>query len=140
MRIRVERKWMDDEVTLSKVFIDGVFVCFGIEDPIRSVKVKGKTGIPSGQYKLGMRYSPSFSPKYKHDMLWVKDVPGFEYILIHPGNTVEDTDGCLLLGSKLGVVNNRIAMVASMAAYNKFYGMVAGAVKKGDVVIDYVNY
>ena len=31
-------------------------------------------------------------------MLWVRDVPGFEYILIHTGNTDEHTSGCLIVG------------------------------------------
>ena len=35
---------------------------------------------------------------HKGMLPWVQDVPGFEYILIHTGNTDEHTSGCLLVG------------------------------------------
>lgn len=137
MRIEVRRVLNDDGITLSKVYIDGVFICFGLEDPIREKKVYAETAIPDGVYKVGTRWSPRFSKKFNHDMLWVKDVPGFEYILIHWGNTVVDTAGCLLLGNRLGIVKNRIAVVNSVATYEKFYQRVIGPAKAGLLEIEY---
>ena len=61
-------------------------------------KVMGKTAIPEGEYKIVM--SPS--AKFHRNMPYLKDVPQFEGIMIHPGNTVEDTRGCILVGTKYG--------------------------------------
>lgn len=140
MNITVKRLWIDEGITLSKIFVDGQFICLGLEDPLRSLKVKGETGITAGIYKVALRYSPKFSPKYGHEMLWVKDVPGFEFILIHPGNTKEDTDGCLLVGSTLGVVNGKIAVMASTTAYHSLYKLVLPSAKSGKLTIEYVNF
>ena len=61
-------------------------------------KVRGKTAIPEGEYKIVM--SPS--AKFHRNMPYLKDVPQFEGIMIHPGNTVKDTMGCSLVGVKSG--------------------------------------
>ena len=61
-------------------------------------KVRGKTAIPEGKYKIVM--SPS--AKFHRNMPYLKDVPQFEGIMIHPGNTVKDTIGCILVGVKSG--------------------------------------
>ena len=61
-------------------------------------KVKGQTAIPEGEYKIVM--SPS--AKFHRNMPYLKDVPQFEGIMIHPGNTVKDTMGCILVGVKSG--------------------------------------
>ena len=139
-KIIVKRLWVDEGITLSKIFVDGKFVCLGLEDPIRAEKVKGETGIPAGIYKVGLRHSPKFSPKYGHNMLWVQNVPGYEFILIHPGNTKDDTEGCLLVGNTLGVVNNKIAVLASVTAYNMLYKMVLPSAQAGRLEIEYVNF
>lgn len=139
-KILVKRLWVDEGITLSKIYVDGKFICLGLEYPIRAEKVKGETGIPAGIYKVGLRYSPKFSPKYGHQMLWVMGVPLYEFILIHPGNTKEDTEGCLLVGNTLGVVANKIAVLASVTAYNTLYKLVAPAAKAGNLEIEYVNF
>ena len=59
-------------------------------------KVKGQTAIPEGEYKIVM--SPS--SKFHRNMPYLKNVPQFEGIMIHPGNTVKDTMGCILVGTK----------------------------------------
>ena len=61
-------------------------------------KVKGQTAIPEGEYKIVM--SPS--AKFHRNMPYLKNVPQFEGIMIHPGNTVKDTMGCILVGVKSG--------------------------------------
>lgn len=61
-------------------------------------KGEGKTAIPEGKYKIVM--SPS--AKFHRNMPYLKDVPQFEGIMIHPGNTVKDTIGCILVGVKSG--------------------------------------
>ena len=76
-------------------------------------------------------------------MLWVRDVPNFEYILIHCGNTDEHTAGCLLVG--VSQENNQIKtdgfIGKSSQAYERVYPPIAEAIEKGEeVLITYVDY
>lgn len=137
--IKVERFIHKKDWTISKVYVDGKLFCYAIEDEKRDVKVKGETRIPDGIYELGTRWSPKFSSTYNHDMIWVKNVPNFEFILIHWGNTDDDTDGCLILGDKIGVVKGQEAVLNSRATYVKFYKAVIDKIKQGGQKIEYVS-
>ena len=83
------------------------FLAYTLEDEQRDVKVWGETRIPAGTYKLKLRteggfhnrYLSKYSADFHKCMIWVQDVPGFEYILWHTGNTDEHTAGCLILGN-----------------------------------------
>ena len=109
MKLKVERRWPRDGYTIGILFIDGVRFCETLEDTVRQgKKVKGKTAIPAGTYRVRM---DTVSPKFK-SRAWaapyggivprLEAVPDFEGVLIHPGNTAADTDGCILVG------NNRV--------------------------------
>ena len=108
MEIVVDRFVADDDTTVSRVSVDGRFVCFGLEDEFREEKLASETRIPAGTYDVRLRtegghdarYAQRFSDIHK-GMLHVRDVPNFTWILIHCGNTDEDTDGCLLVGSQV---------------------------------------
>lgn len=83
-------------------------LCNILEDQVRSAgeKIPGKTAIPAGRYRVTLEYSPHF----KRELPLLHDVPNFTGILIHAGNTNEDTRGCLLPGEnkvKGQVVNSR---------------------------------
>lgn len=135
MKILVERFESEVDHTLSKVYIDDIFQCFAIEDEYRAVKVKGETRIPDGTYILGRRQSPDHGNAW---MLWVKDVPNFKYILIHPGNTTADTEGCLLLGKRVGSISGRRAVLDSKLAVSEFYAIVMPQVEAGhEITITY---
>lgn len=138
MKILVERMEQGTDYTIGKLYINGEFKCFTIEDEYRKVKVKGETRIPEGTYRVGTRWSPTFSPKTNHEMLWVKDVPGFEFILIHTGNTDDDSSGCLIVGKRLGSLNNQRAVLDSKAAYNEIYPIIRKAIDlEEEVTITY---
>ena len=84
------------------------FLCFTIEDEKRAVKVYGETRIPQGTYKIEYRKEGGYHNKYSkrfpsihRGMLEIRDVPNFNYILLHIGNSDDDSDGCLLLGNVL---------------------------------------
>jgi len=140
MKIVVERFLFEKDCTVGRLYIDGVMKCYTIEDEIREVKVKGETGIPYGTYEIGTRFSPRFSPKFSHEMLWVKNVPNFEYILIHWGNTEKDTDGCLIVGNKLGVLKGKTAVLNSVATYKEIYAIIAKHLELGGkATIEYIK-
>ena len=63
-------------------------------DEIKRIKVYGKTAIPKGTYKVSVQYWA----KHKIYVPFIHDVPGFTSILIHSGNTPDDTLGCILVG------------------------------------------
>ena len=126
------------------------FLAYTLEDEQRDVKVWGETRIPAGTYKLKLRTEGGFHNKYASKygnfhkgMIHVQDVPGFEYILWHTGNTDEHTAGCLILGNTQ--TNNRIAkdgfIGSSVDAYKFVYPRVSAAIKAGaDVEVTYVDY
>lgn len=72
-------------------------------DHIRAVKVKGKTCIPSGRYRLTWTLSPSRGVY----TLRLQDVPGFQGILVHSGNGPEHTEGCICPGLSLDRTTGR---------------------------------
>jgi len=127
------------------------FLAYTLEDEQRDVKVWGETRIPAGTYKLKLREEGGFHNKYLNKygntfhkgMIHVQDVPGFEYILWHTGNTDEHTAGCLILGNTQ--TNNRIAKDGfvgnSVDAYKFVYSRVAAAIEAGlDVEVEYIDF
>ena len=77
--------------------IDGVFFCQTMEDQERTTKVAGATAIPCGNYKVVVDMSTRFGRLMPH----ILNVPNFEGIRIHSGNSAEDTEGCILVGEPL---------------------------------------
>lgn len=144
MLITVERIKSNNNATLSIVSIDGKFECFGLEDEYREHKVPQETRIPEGIYDVRLRIEGGFHQRYlkKFDfhqgMLHVIDVPGFEYILIHIGNTDEDTAGCLLVGAGARGGED-LTVQSSTNAYKKFYKKVVAAVRTGNLKIEYID-
>ena len=137
MLIRLERYWSDEDCTLGKLYVDGKFFCYTLEDEYRKIKVKGETRIPAGTYKVALRYSPKFSPRTKHDMLWIQNVPGFSFILIHPGNSDDDTEGCILVGSVADQKDRKI--FNSRDAYKKLYFFVSTEAKNNNLTIEIID-
>ena len=125
------------------------FLCYTIEDEQRDVKVWGETRIPAGTYQLELRTEGGFHNRYKSryafhkGMIWVKDVPGFEYILWHTGNTDENTAGCLILGNsqESNIVKKDGFVGYSRDAYAFVYPRVAAAIESGlRVSVEYIDY
>lgn len=121
--------------TAGKLFIDGKFECFTLEDPYREKKIKGETRIPSGSFEVWLRYSPKFTPRLGHNTLWLKSVPNFDYVLIHPGNKTTDTEGCILVGKKEEAGN----LYNSRAAYFALYDKVKGAAENKTLFLTIID-
>jgi hypothetical protein len=113
MKIIVKRNVLNDEYTLGEMIIDGKFYFYTCEDVVRDKKIKGKTAIPYGEYEVVL----TWSNRFQKVLPLLKDVPNFEGIRIHAGNTAEDTEGCILVGlTKLthGIGRSRDAMATLM--------------------------
>ena len=98
MKLRVERRFLKPEYTIGRLEVDGKYFCDTLEDRVRDLnrekKVPGETAIPAGCYEVVVNWSPRFKRKLPR----LLNVPEFEGILIHRGNTPEDTAGCILVG------------------------------------------
>lgn len=103
-------------------FIMPRFECYTLEE-IWANNARGQSCIPVGTYQLRRG---SF-PKHK-DTFEVMDVPGRTAILIHTGNTVEDIEGCILLGDELGIMGQHWAIRpgTSAPAFHRFMDIMAG--------------
>lgn len=114
MEITLKRTALHPDFTLGKLSIDGVFFCYTVEDTVRSgAKVKGKTAIAYGRYKVIV----NMSNRFKKLMPLLIDVPNFERIRIHAGNTAEDSEGCIIVGmaqTQNGVGLSRVAFTKLM--------------------------
>ncbi len=146
MIVTVDRFKSDADATISKVNVDGQFVCFGLEDEYRADKVASETRIPAGRFKVGVRKEGGFHARYTQrfpdmhrGMLHVLDVPGFEYILIHIGNTDDDTAGCLLVGLHADVDDGELRVSSSKLAYQNIYPMVIDVAERGELEIEYID-
>lgn len=133
MEIRIDRKWKKSAYTISNLYVDGIKICNCLEDTdrglsadmtlseIKKKKIKTATAIPTGRYRVTLDV---VSPKYAKKATFVKycgakmprllNVPGYDGILIHPGNTNKDTDGCLLPGK-----NDQVGRVSNSAYWWK---------------------
>lgn len=98
MNLQLNRKYLKEGYTIGVLSVDGVYFCDTLEDRVRDLmreeKIPGRTAIPAGRYEVVVNISPRFRRKLPR----LLNVPGFDGILIHRGNTPEDTAGCILVG------------------------------------------
>ena len=105
----LQRYSVSPESTLGLLYLDNRLVCYTLEDTYRDVKIAKETRIPAGIYKLDWRTDGDMVKRYRArykghgGMNWLKDVPGFEWVYIHVGNSHADTEGCILVGSRPNV-------------------------------------
>ena len=149
MKLEVLRFNSSDDFTTGLLFdvTDNVrsFLCYTLEDEARTVKQWGETRIPAGTYKLTLRaeggfhsrYLAKFGAEFHKGMIYVNEVPNFEYILWHIGNDDDDTAGCLLVGKTSQ--DNFIG--SSTTAYKEIYPPIRDAILSGeDVTVTYIDY
>lgn len=140
MEIVLKRLYKKNEYTIGKLYLNGEYFCDTLEDKVRDLnedgdlndegegKVYGKTAIPYGRYKVVTNIR---SPKYakRSSYIWcggylprLLDVPHFDGILIHAGNSDSDTHGCILVGENKvkGVVSNSMATLRKLYTELKF--------------------
>ena len=150
MLITVERRWPKPTYTVGRLLVDGLYYCNTLEDTdrglkqtdaatyIASRKVAGETAIPKGTYRVSM---DTTSPKYagvawywqlcRGKMPRLLAVPGFDGILIHPGNTALDTRGCILVGRNTKVGR----LTESKACFETLYKRMKEAADRGEKIM-----
>jgi len=151
MKLQVLRFSSESDSTnglLLDVTDDIKFLAYTLEDEYRETKRSKETRIPAGTYKIKLRNEGGFNQRYgkkyssiHRGMLHIVDVPGFEYILIHVGNSDEHTAGCLLVGDSQenNQINKNGFIGSSSNAYKRIYPSIAEAVEKEGVTIEYID-
>jgi len=119
MQITVKRLHKTDTSTIGELSIDGLFQCYTLEDTERAVKIKGETAIPKGTYKVIINESNRF----KRLLPLLLDVPNFEGVRIHSGNSNHDTEGCILVGQS----RNKNYIGQSRKAFEKLFKKMQAA-------------
>ena len=109
MIIELKRIYTCQTYTIGHIYVNGQYVCDTIEDCDRlyfkKPQIKGQTAIPCGRYEITQNvFSPRFGNKTFYKSLCggyiprLLQVPQFDGVLIHCGNTAADTEGCILVG------------------------------------------
>lgn len=148
MKLKLKRIARREAYTIGRLYIDGEYFCDTIEDTDRGLqqslplsvnqakKKKGATAIPVGTYRVTLDVkSPRFSQKQQYKFCDGKlprlvNVPAFDGVLIHIGNTAKDTEGCILVGR-----NTKVGMVTdSTNTFLKLYSRLQDA-KGEDIFI-----
>lgn len=141
MKLTVKRIAKKPTYTIGKLYIDGVYFCDTVEDTdrglfqgqsldlIKKIKIPNKTAIPTGTYKLTLNV---VSPKYSKKAIYQEickgrvprllDVPGYEGVLIHIGNSADDSSGCILVGQNKVVGK----VINSTETFRKLYNKIKG--------------
>lgn len=132
MKIKIVRQWFTDNSTVGKWFWDNDSASsyYTLEDVVRElgVKVPGKTAIPKGVYEVRV----TFSNRFQKPLPLLLNVPMFEGIRIHPGNTAADTEGCILVGMEKAPDT----VSRSREAFDLVFGKIQAALKVEKVFLE----
>lgn len=138
MELKLTRRWLTKDSTIGDLTVNGQWECFVIEDnyPTPWVKTPGKTAIPVGHYEVIV----NLSNRFKVDMPLLLNVPQYQGIRIHPGNTSADTEGCLLPGRQRDIDK----VLESRLAYNALFAKIKTALANKEkvwitIVVEPVN-
>ena len=129
MEITVKRINKTNDYTIGQMFIDDEYFCDTLEDTVRDLtnvqdKIYGRTAIPAGTYPVILDYSGHFKKLLPH----ILDIPFFSGVRIHSGNDVEDTNGCILVGS----YHHAGYIIESRATMEKLMKKLRETTNKGD--------
>jgi hypothetical protein len=135
MEILIQREPSTLNSTAGTLIVDGVVECFTLEDVVREMpgkpvstwKLAGKTAIPTGAYQVII----DFSNRFQRPMPHVLNVPGFDGVRIHSGNTAADTEGCILLGKQRNGLDD---VIESRVAFAEFFPKLQAAINRGEQV------
>lgn len=135
LKLFVARHGGTEKFTGGRLYINGEFECFTLEDEVREIqnepvekwKIKGQTAIPRGKYKVIISFSPRFGKRLPE----LLNVPGYVGVRIHPLNTAAQTEGCIGVGDddpSDGFLGQ------SRAAFNRIFEKIQDALNVGEDV------
>ena len=147
MKLLLRRVALRAAYTVGHLYADGVKICDTLEDCVRDInrngrfdngeiKIPGHTAIPYGTYRITLDVQ---SPRFRNRTAYrfcdgylprLLDVPHFEGVLIHIGNTPDDTEGCILVGE------NRVTgrLVESTATFRRVYELLRAAADRNEPI------
>ena len=115
MKMVLKRIAKKANYTIGRLYVNGEYFCDTIEDTVRITaadslsemrrkKIQSKTAIPDGAYEVII----TMSARFKKLLPLLLNVPAFEGVRIHSGNTADDTEGCIIVGKndKVGWVSD----------------------------------
>lgn len=133
MRLTLDRFYKGSNYTIGRLYIDGVYFCDTLEDTVRDLpeeeKIYSQTAIPAGTYRITLNVvSPKYSQRKSYDWCGGRlprllNVPFFDGILIHAGNTAKDSAGCILVGEN----KEKGKVLNSMATLKRLYKVLKEA-------------
>ena len=123
--IEIKRIYQTEKVTIGILSIDKEPFFWTLEEPWQK-NLANKSCIPQGHYRAHEHRSSRFGQGYKITDLQNREPANRSGILIHAGNTIEDTSGCILLGLELGLMKGEKAVLKSKEALNSFMGKMYG--------------
>jgi hypothetical protein len=148
MELKLYRIALKNTYTIGKLYINGQYFCDTCEDKVRDLnkdgdlndtgegKVYAKTAIPYGRYEVTMKVkSPKFGQRVAYNWCGgylprLLNVPHFEGILIHAGNSADSSAGCLIVGE------NKIKgqVINSMSTLKKLVPILKRASDNGEKI------
>lgn len=151
MNITLKRIYLRDTYTIGAIQVDGKYMMDTLEphaiDWTREKKTAGKTAIPPGRYRIQIAPSKTF----KRRMPYLLDVPNFTGIMIHTGNTAQNTRGCILVGKAVQITDSddgkdakptassnaklsQYHLTQSRIHFNRLFRLIEDAIDRGEAV------
>ena len=120
----------DNTGTWGKLYDGDRFICYTLERPWLDNK-PNVSCVPAGKYAVKPIVSPRFGETYCLHSLGNNGVRLYgssdrTHILIHKGNTIDDTAGCIIVGTKFGVLGDQRFIMNSGLAFNGLMLELAG--------------
>lgn len=147
MQLRLDRYMSNEKSTLGRLYLNNELFCYVAEDAFHMPKIKGKTRIPAGSYRLHLKplgsshfdtnYTNKFGNVFHKGMIELENVPNYVGVLIHIGNDADDTEGCLLVGLspiEKADEHGSYRVASSTDAYKKLYPLVRDALHRHETV------
>jgi len=128
MDLQLIRKQFTQRSTIGELSVDGQFECYTLEDMVRPVKIKGMTAIPAGSYEVVV----TFSARFQRLLPLLLNVPGYDGVRIHTGNTDQDTEGCILVGRG----KKEDAIMSSKIAFDALFPKIQAAAQQEKIFIE----
>jgi hypothetical protein len=130
VRLVLDRTEYSEHTTLGDLYVNGTWEAVSLEDRVRPYKLPDITAIPPGLYDCRV----TWSPRFKRHLPLLIDVPGYEGIRIHPGNTHKDSSGCILVGENFQIVSGLPYLLHSVRAFDRLFAKLEAAKARNESI------